>query len=94
MSNPQFFDEEDESVAAAGKAGSSSSYKVYIRCRKCGTPNCFEEIPPTRVDLALFRGSENPIIKCRCCHADMDTMIAFCGEQVGSEIVHRHDPVS
>jgi hypothetical protein len=88
MSNPQFFDEEDEPDLDA----EATFYKVYIRCRKCGTPNSFEDIPPRRVDLALFRGSEDPIIKCRSCHADMDTMTAFCGEQVDSEIIHHHDP--
>jgi hypothetical protein len=92
MSNPQSFNEEDQPVPDAGEAESLSSCNVYIRCRQCGTPNCFTEIPPRRVDLALFRGSEDPIIKCRSCHADMDTVTAFCGEQVGSEVVHRHDP--
>jgi hypothetical protein len=42
-------------------------------------------------DLAVFRGSEDPV-KCKSCGHDMDTMTAFCGEMVGSEIVRRADP--
>jgi hypothetical protein len=91
MSNPQFF-EEDERELDTSKEESLSSYAVYIRCPKCDTPNCFKEIPPRRVDLAIFRGSENPIIKCCACEADMDTMTAFRGEKVGTEVVHRRDP--
>jgi hypothetical protein len=67
------------------------SPSVFIRCRACDTQNCFEEIASHRADLAMFRGSENPV-KCKGCHADMDTMLAFCGERVGSEIVRCSDP--
>jgi hypothetical protein len=67
------------------------SISVFIRCRACGTQNCFEDIPPRRADLGMFRGSENPV-KCKGCHADMDTMLAFCGERVGLEIVRHPDP--
>jgi hypothetical protein len=64
---------------------------VFIRCRKCGTPNQFENIPVRRVDLALFRGSDHPV-KCKGCHDDMDPMGAFVGERAGAEIVRRPDP--
>lgn len=50
-----------------------------------------EDIPARRVELAMLRGSEDPV-RCRNCHADMDTMTAYCGERVGSEIVRRKDP--
>jgi hypothetical protein len=80
MANPQHAREQD-----------ARSISVFIRCRACDTQNCFEEIAPHRVDLAMFRGSENPV-KCKGCHADMDTMLAFCGERVGSEIVRCSDP--
>lgn len=69
---------------------SAISFSVFIKCRSCGAHNCFD-VPSCRVDLAMFRGSEDPI-KCKDCHADMDTMLAFCGEQIGSEIVRREDP--
>jgi len=78
MANPQDLDQKD--------------VKVYIRCRTCGTQNCFEEIPPRRVDLALFRGAEDPTVKCRGCYAAMDTMTAFCGVKVGSDVLRREDP--
>jgi hypothetical protein len=64
---------------------------VFIKCPKCGVQNCIEGIRPRRVDLALFRGSEE-LVKCTNCHADMETMKAYCGERVGSEIVRRDDP--
>jgi hypothetical protein len=46
---------------------------------------------PTQVDLAVLRGSKDPI-KCKACHADMDTLLAYCGERVSSEIVRFEDP--
>ena len=64
---------------------------VFIECPKCGYQNCIDGVAPQRVDLALFRGSEDPI-KCKTCQADMDTMTAYCGERVGSEIVRHKDP--
>jgi hypothetical protein len=64
---------------------------VFIKCHKCGYQNCIDDIGVHRVDLALFRGSEDPV-KCRNCQADMDAITAYCGEQVGSEIVRREDP--
>jgi len=64
---------------------------VFINCPWCGHQNCIDVVPPYRVDLALFRGSEHPV-KCTECQADMDTMKAYCGERVGSEIVRRDDP--
>jgi len=67
------------------------SYSVFIRCRACDTQNCFAEIAPRRVDLGMFRGSENPV-KCKGCHADMDTMLAYVGERVGLKIERRPDP--
>jgi hypothetical protein len=39
----------------------------------------------------MFRGSEDPI-KCKNCQADMDTMMAYCGERNGPEIVRQDDP--
>jgi hypothetical protein len=69
----------------------TAALSVFIRCRKCGTPNRFESVRARRTDLALFRGSENPE-KCKGCGADMDTIGAFCGERVGVEIVRRPDP--
>ena len=69
---------------------SAISFSVFIECRSCGIDNCFD-IPCCRVELAIFRGSEDPI-KCRGCHADMDTMLAYCGERVGPEIVRREGP--
>ena len=64
---------------------------VFIECRKCGNQNRIDGIALNRADLALFRGSEDPI-RCKVCQADMDTMTAYCGEQVGSEIVRHEDP--
>jgi ribosomal protein S27E len=64
---------------------------VFIKCRKCEHVNRFYGINDTRADLAMFRGSEFPV-KCKQCGADMDTMTAFCGEMVGSEMVRRDDP--
>jgi DNA-directed RNA polymerase subunit RPC12/RpoP len=64
---------------------------VFIKCPKCGHQSCLDEIHPNRTGLAMLRGSEEPI-RCRNCHANMDTMGAFVGEQVGSEIVRRDDP--
>jgi hypothetical protein len=46
---------------------------------------------PKRTDLAVFRGSEDPV-KCKGCGADMDAMTAFCGELEGARIVRRDDP--
>jgi hypothetical protein len=88
MANPQLFDQQDEHKRAVF----APSVKIYITCRKCGTHNCFEDIPASRVELALFRGSEDRIVKCRACRGAMDTVTAFCGENFGSEIVHRQDP--
>jgi hypothetical protein len=65
--------------------------EVFIKCRKCGQHNRVDGVPPNRVDLAILRGSEEPI-KCRSCHSEMDTLTAFLGEQVGSEIMRREDP--
>ena len=64
---------------------------IFIKCPRCEHQNCIEGIVPRRVDLALFRGSEEPV-KCQVCQADMDTMTAYCGERVGSEIMRREDP--
>jgi hypothetical protein len=64
---------------------------VFLKCRKCGTRNCFDDIPITRVDLAMFRGSGGRV-KCRECGAQMDTMGAYCGVRVGVEIKPRADP--
>jgi hypothetical protein len=66
---------------------------VFIRCPKCGNQNRIDDIRPRRVDLAVFRGSEDTV-RCKKCQADMDTMTAYCGEQVGSEIVRHEDPKS
>jgi hypothetical protein len=52
---------------------------------------CFD-IPPRRVDLALARGSEDPI-KCQECLGDMVMMLADGGARIGSNIVRRRkDP--
>jgi hypothetical protein len=94
MSNPSFrnprdeWQDEDDLSAAI----SPEDLQVFIRCRTCGLCNRFEEIPARRVDLALFRGSEDPVVKCKGCQADMNTTTAFCGEQVGSEVLRRMDP--
>jgi Zn ribbon nucleic-acid-binding protein len=64
---------------------------VFIECRNCGHQNRIDDIPVRRADLAVFRGSEDPA-KCRNCQSAMDTMTAYCGEQVGSEINRREDP--
>jgi hypothetical protein len=64
---------------------------VFIKCRNCGQQNCMNDIPVRRADLAVFRGSEDSV-KCRNCQAEMDTVTAYCGEQVGSEIDRRDDP--
>jgi hypothetical protein len=95
MATPSFAKEDDyENEYEIGSISPTASINIYIRCRTCGSQNCFKEITPHRTDLAIFRGSENPIIKCKSCHADIDTMTAFCGERVGSEIVRRNDPKS
>lgn len=69
--------------------------RVFIKCPKCGKYNCIREVMPQRVELALFRGSEDPV-KCISCGAEMDTMTAFCGmqESSGSEVVRHQDPES
>jgi hypothetical protein len=85
-------EDDDENEYEIGSVSLIASINVYVQCRMCGIRNCFKEIPPRRTDLAIFRGSENPIIKCESCHADMDVMTAFCGERVGSEVLHRHEP--
>ena len=64
---------------------------VFLNCRRCGHPNRIDGIPANRTALALFRGSEDPV-KCKSCGAGMDTMLAYLGELVGSEIVRRDDP--
>jgi len=64
---------------------------VFIECPKCGNQNRIDDVALNGFDLAMFRGSEDPI-RCKACQADMDTMTAYCGEQVGSEIVRREDP--
>ena len=40
----------------------------------------------------MLRGSQNPV-KCTKCHGDIDTMLAYCGERIGSYIVHHRDPM-
>jgi hypothetical protein len=72
-------------------AQEQNARSIFIRCRACGTQNCFEGIPIRRVDLDAFRGSENGM-KCKGCHAYMDTMSAFVGERVGVGIERRPDP--
>ena len=67
------------------------SLNVFINCPKCSHRNCLEEIRPIRVDLAVFRGSEERV-RCKNCGAAMDTMTAYIGERVGSEIVRHQDP--
>lgn len=47
--------------------------KVFLGCRKRGHQHCIDGVPPGRVALPLFRGSEHPM-KCEKCQADMDTM--------------------
>ena len=64
---------------------------VFIKCPTCLHENCFEEIPASRSDLAMFRGSEEPI-KCRSCGANLDTMRAYIGERAGAYILRREDP--
>ena len=64
---------------------------VFIKCLKCGHQNRIEGLALNRVDLALFRGSEDPI-RCKVCQADMDTMTAYCGERIDSGIEKRPDP--
>jgi uncharacterized Zn finger protein len=64
---------------------------VFINCSGCSNRNCFDEIALTRADLAMFRGSEEPV-RCKKCGAAMDTMTAYCGERVGLEIMRREDP--
>ena len=68
-------------------------FHVFINCPRCGHHNEIAGIPPKRVDLAMLRGSEDKI-KCKKCHADVDTMRAYRGEQIGEEIVRREDPQS
>jgi hypothetical protein len=76
MSDPK--NSASEASASAGPDLSAISFGVFIKCRKCGTLNCFD-VPPRRVDLVRFRGLENPI-KCKGCHVDIDSMLAYCGE--------------
>jgi hypothetical protein len=64
---------------------------VFIKCRNCGHRNRMDDVPVRRVDLAIFRGLERRV-ECRNCQAVLDTMTAYCGEQVGSKIVRRKDP--
>ena len=64
---------------------------IFLKCRKCGHQHCRDGGPARRIDLALFRGSEHPM-KCENCGADMDTMRAYCGERIGSEIIRHEDP--
>ena len=54
-------------------------------------PPVRKRVTANKVDLAMFRGSED-LIRCKNCQADMDTMTAYRGERVGSEIVRREDP--
>jgi DNA-binding NtrC family response regulator len=63
---------------------------IFIKCRKCEHQNQIVGIPATRVDLAMLRGSEDPI-KCKNCGAEMDTMTAYygsapSGQGVGDEL--------
>ena len=64
---------------------------VFIKCPNCEHNNCIPEIAATRVDLAMFRGSEYRV-ECGNCQAVMDTMTAYCGEQLGAKIVRVKDP--
>jgi LSD1 subclass zinc finger protein len=64
---------------------------VFLKCHGCGHIHRIDEVRPKRVPLALFRGSEKKM-KCKSCQAGMDTMLAFIGEQIGSEIRRRDDP--
>jgi hypothetical protein len=64
---------------------------IFLKCRKCGPQNCFTDVPVTRVDLAMFRGSEERV-KCRGCGASVDTMGAYVGARAGGEIARRPDP--
>lgn len=66
--------------------------KIFIKCSRCGYHTSFPAIPIAKVDLAMFRGSENPT-KCKNCETNLDTLAAFCGKQVGSEIVRLEDPI-
>jgi len=81
----------DRKLARSTPTQNALPISVFIRCRTCGSQNCFADIPARRSDLAMFRGLENPV-KCKACHADMDTMLAFCGERVGLDIERRPDP--
>jgi hypothetical protein len=78
-------------LAARWIAKISEHVNVFIKCPKCGHQNRMDGITALRADLAMFRGSEDPV-RCKQCQADMDTMTAYCGEQVGSEITRREDP--
>jgi hypothetical protein len=69
----------------------STDVCVFIQCPSCGHQNRIDGVPPTRVDLAMLRGSEDTI-KCKQCYTDMDTMRAYVGEPVGEEIERREDP--
>jgi hypothetical protein len=73
------------------KTRTAGHVNVFIQCPKCGHQNCIDSVNPRRIDLAMFRGSEDPV-KCTKCQADMDAMTAYCGERVGSEIVRLEDP--
>ena len=81
----------DKKLARSTLAQNALPFSVFIQCRTCGSENCFADIPARRNDLAMFRGLENPVT-CKGCHADMDTMLAFCGERVGIDIERRPDP--
>jgi hypothetical protein len=79
-----------EASAPAAPNLSAISFGVFIKCREYGTQNCFD-VPPVRMELVRFRGLDDPI-KCKGCHADIDSMLAYCGERIGSEIVRHEDP--
>ena len=64
---------------------------IFIKCPKCGSHSCIHGETPKREDLVVLRGSEDPA-RCGSCQADMDTITAFCGEQIGAEVVRREDP--
>jgi LSD1 subclass zinc finger protein len=64
---------------------------IFIRCPKCSNHTYFDGIPAARVELVLLRGSEEPV-RCKHCQTDMDTLTAFHGERIGSDIVRREDP--
>jgi hypothetical protein len=69
----------------------TATISVFLKCQKCRTQNCFADVPVTRADLTMFRGSEERV-KCRGCGAIMDTMGSYVGARAGGEIVRRPDP--